>query len=140
MYKGDTEFSFVDTLCTFSLPETFAGQQQIIIGKSSLLIGLYTNTLLRHWHGSIYKNMACPSCWQNTIVNVYRQKSHYIFPIYFFVCVSQVDCQGTESTLSDCQHDGFGEVSSCKSRHYAGVLCYEGSSMLIFFIYPELKI
>ncbi|KAK3746952.1 hypothetical protein RRG08_030362 [Elysia crispata] len=42
---------------------------------------------------------------------------------------SNVDCQGTESTLSDCQHDGFGEVSSCKSRHYAGVLCYEGSSL-----------
>lgn len=33
---------------------------------------------------------------------------------------------GNETQLSDCPHDGFGNVSKCKDRgHYAGVICFD---------------
>ncbi|RUS70459.1 hypothetical protein EGW08_021778, partial [Elysia chlorotica] len=42
---------------------------------------------------------------------------------------TNVNCQGTESTLNECQHTAFGEVTKCESGHYAALLCYEGSSL-----------
>lgn len=38
---------------------------------------------------------------------------------------SQFNCTGNETRLDKCQHVGFGNVTQCKSKHYAGVLCVE---------------
>ncbi|GFR64782.1 deleted in malignant brain tumors 1 protein, partial [Elysia marginata] len=42
---------------------------------------------------------------------------------------SNITCQGTESNLDDCTYHKFGEMTECKSGHYAGVLCHEGSNL-----------
>ncbi|KAK3097126.1 hypothetical protein FSP39_006614 [Pinctada imbricata] len=38
---------------------------------------------------------------------------------------SQFNCTGTEASLTECPHIGFGNVTECKDKHYAGVLCYD---------------
>lgn len=38
---------------------------------------------------------------------------------------SNFNCTGNEINLGSCKHEGFGNVTHCKSKHYAGVLCVE---------------
>ncbi|GAB1605013.1 deleted in malignant brain tumors 1 protein-like isoform X1, partial [Argonauta hians] len=42
---------------------------------------------------------------------------------------SNVNCTGNESKLDECQHVGWGNVSKCKSTHFAGVYCYSGDKI-----------
>lgn len=61
--------------------------------------------------------------------------NHYKSDLVFFeysgpYWTSQVNCTGNESRLSECQHAGFGNVKSCISHSYAGVLCYDHDGTL----------
>ncbi|XP_061172170.1 deleted in malignant brain tumors 1 protein-like [Saccostrea echinata] len=42
---------------------------------------------------------------------------------------SNFNCTGNESSLKRCKHIGFGNVTECKSKHYAGVLCVEDNGI-----------
>ena len=46
---------------------------------------------------------------------------------------SNINCNGTENRLADCEKTELGMVTKCESRHYAGVICYdrEGRYQLI---------
>lgn len=37
---------------------------------------------------------------------------------------SALNCTGNETKLTDCPHIAFGSVAQCRTRHYAGVVCY----------------
>ncbi|XP_059173734.1 uncharacterized protein LOC131954198 isoform X1 [Physella acuta] len=37
--------------------------------------------------------------------------------------ISNVECSGNESRLADCKHTAVGDVTSCSSGHFAGLLC-----------------
>lgn len=48
---------------------------------------------------------------------------------------------GNETRLSDCIHEGFGNVKQCDDRgHYAGVICFDETGMLRFCSVLNLKI
>ena len=38
---------------------------------------------------------------------------------------SDLNCTGTEEKLGDCGKTELGAVTTCESRHYAGVVCYD---------------
>ncbi|XP_052829164.1 deleted in malignant brain tumors 1 protein isoform X2 [Octopus bimaculoides] len=42
---------------------------------------------------------------------------------------SDVNCTGNESKLDECQHVGWGNVTSCTNTHVAGVYCYSGDKI-----------
>lgn len=39
--------------------------------------------------------------------------------------ISNVQCQGHEKSLQECQHTPAGSVNECSSFHYAGVFCFD---------------
>lgn len=43
--------------------------------------------------------------------------------------ISNVQCQGQENSLQECQHTPVGEVTVCQSLHYAGVFCFNDQGL-----------
>ena len=39
--------------------------------------------------------------------------------------ISVLCCSGNETRLGDCPHVGFGNVTDCKTKHFAGALCFD---------------
>ena len=38
---------------------------------------------------------------------------------------SNINCDGTEENLGQCEKTELGMVTECENKHYAGVLCYD---------------
>ncbi|KAL4227453.1 CD5 molecule-like [Mactra antiquata] len=57
----------------------------------------------------------------------YHYKSSFIYLDYNGpYWTSNVQCLGNETQLSDCKHEGFGNVTQCNDRgHFAGVICFD---------------
>lgn len=47
--------------------------------------------------------------------------------------ISNVQCQGHEKSLQECQHTPAGSVNECSSFHYAGVFCFDDQGLGFFF-------
>ncbi|KAK3098541.1 hypothetical protein FSP39_020457 [Pinctada imbricata] len=43
--------------------------------------------------------------------------------------MTEVSCSGSERLLSECGYSRLGSVTECKSRHYAGVLCFDNQGL-----------
>lgn len=57
-------------------------------------------------------------------------RASYVFTNYYGpYWTSEVSCTGNESSLADCKHIGWGNLTECRSKHNAGVLCYSRSGM-----------
>lgn len=44
--------------------------------------------------------------------------------------ISNVQCQGHEKSLQECQHTPAGSVNECSSFHYAGVFCFDDQGLV----------
>ena len=43
---------------------------------------------------------------------------------------SNINCDGTEENLGQCEKTELGMVTKCENQHYAGVLCYDREGII----------
>ncbi|XP_046574468.1 LOW QUALITY PROTEIN: deleted in malignant brain tumors 1 protein-like [Haliotis rubra] len=60
--------------------------------------------------------------------------SHYRSSFSYFdytgpYWTSQVNCTGNETSLRDCPHIGWGNVTKCSSGHFGGALCFNNEGL-----------
>ncbi|XP_062569409.1 deleted in malignant brain tumors 1 protein-like [Saccostrea cucullata] len=90
-------------------------------GRVEVFINGEWGTICYHYWSDANAKVVCKSLGYSGISTSHHRA--YFGAESGRVWLDRVQCQGTESSIFDCRHSGYGKVVHCLYNHYAGVTC-----------------